>query len=107
MIAGGLDEGDRVVTTGAGALREGDKLVIAGAGREGGRGRREAGAARWRGGAALWRGAGGAPARRQERGPGNGPATRRPDRRRPTGRRSEDVAAAAGADAAPRGTAGL
>jgi RND family efflux transporter MFP subunit len=37
-IIGGLNEGDRVITTGAGGLRDGDRVILAGQG--GGRGRR-------------------------------------------------------------------
>jgi multidrug efflux pump subunit AcrA (membrane-fusion protein) len=46
-IASGLEEGARVITTGAGALKDGDRVVAAGSGgRQGGRGGDNAGTGR-------------------------------------------------------------
>jgi RND family efflux transporter MFP subunit len=45
-VVGGLEEGQRIISTGAAALREGDRIALAGArGGRGGRGRRGGGAA--------------------------------------------------------------
>lgn len=105
-VLAGLDEGDRVITTGAAALRDGDRIVLPGGG-NGGRGRRGNGG---NGGSASTQGQPGGGATTAASGPPSAPANGDgTGQRQGRGKRqgNEQEAATTGQAPSASGTAGF